>query len=127
MASAWGLSWGMSWGNSWGLLSPTPSPDTKHGGDDAFHHLKHTGWNKEAWKKKHLRENAIEATIRATYEKILGISPSPKVIEEIRKESITEKITIDVEKEFEFINWLHAQIEKEIEDEEEELLLMIGF
>jgi hypothetical protein len=108
----------------------------KHGGDDAFHHLKHTGWNKKDWQKNHLKEAAIESTIEATYKKILGLEPAPDVIAEIKKEFSTEIQSIDYKQERIFIDWLSKEIagiktrmqeHEQDQDDEDAILLLLGY
>jgi len=114
------------------LTDSITQTSTKHGGDDAFHHPnKHTGWNKQAWKKKSLREDAIESTIEATYKKILGIEPAPEIIAEIKREARAEIQNIDYTQERKFIDWLSAEIqsirniEQDIEDDDEDAIMLL--
>ncbi len=104
---------------------------TKAGGDDAFHPYKHIGWNKEVWKKKQLRDNAINATIEETYKQIMGIAPEPVVVSEIKKEAQEEIKRIDYTQERKFIEWLTAEIanirniQQEFENDDEEAILLL--
>ena len=104
---------------------------TKHGGDDAFHPHKHTGWNKKNWQKKQLRDDAIESTIEETYQKIMGIAPAPEVISEIKREARTEIKSVDYTQEQKFIAWLSneiAQIKQyqlDIEDDDEDAMMLL--
>ena len=110
------------------------------GGDDGWHdHRKHQGWNKKAWKRAQERENAITATIEATYQRMMGIAPNPVVVAEIRKAAPPSLAKPDYSQYFEFVAWLDGQIalaerfraeakaaEDAELDDEEALLLLIG-
>jgi hypothetical protein len=104
---------------------------TKLGGDDAFHHNKHTGWNKKTWQKKQLREDAIESTIEATYQQLMGFVPAPAVVAEIKREAKAEIHRIDYTQERKFIDWLSAEIQSirdiqsDIEDDDEEAMMLL--
>lgn len=104
---------------------------TKNGGDDAFHHYKHTGWNKQAWQKKQLRDNAINATIEETYKQIIGVEPDPIIVAEIKQEAREEIKRIDYTQERKFIEWLTAEIanirnlQQEYENDDEEAILLL--
>lgn len=105
----------------------------RNGGDDAFHHpLKHTGWNKKEWQRKHKREEALEQTILATYQKITGEEPAPIVVQEV----VREAIAIQPQPErFDYSSvseWLAMQeiivariIEKRRQDDEDESILLL--
>jgi len=104
---------------------------SKNGGDDAFHHCKHTGWNKQAWQKKQLRDNAINATIEETYKQIIGVEPDPIIVAEIKQEAREEIKRIDYTQERRFIEWLTAEIanirnlQQEYENDDEEAILLL--
>ena len=111
------------------------SATDKVGGDDAFHQ----GWDKEAWKKKQKREDALAETIEATYRKIMGIEPDPVVVEAIAEE-VHQESPVEAKKPATFdysgvAEWLQAQeaivaqivakrLEDELDDEEALLLLL---
>lgn len=98
--------------------SVAASADEKIGGDDAFHH----GWDREAWKRRKSREDAIVRTIEETYQRLMGIAPAPAVVAKVRAE--TPKELRDYTKELEFTQWLSDQIAAELDDEEAILLLI---
>ena len=112
------------------LVDVLAQPPTKHGGDDAFHH---TGWNKEDWKRKQLREDAIEGTIEATYQRLMGIAPAPSIVAEIKREARAEIQRIDYTQERKFIEWLSSEIasikaiQQDLDnDDEEAIMLLLG-
>lgn len=130
MADVWGGSWGASWGSSWTTVAPAPV-DGARGGDDAFHHR---GWDKEAWAKKKAREDALEATIVATYRQVMGESPEPEVIE-----AVAAEVAVAPEQ-YAFANysgiaeWLQAQqsiiesiIARRQEEDDEDALILFTF
>jgi len=130
MADAWGGSWGASWGSSWTTVAPAPV-ESARGGDDAFHHR---GWDKEAWAKKQVRDDALEATIVSTYRQVMGISPEPEVLQEVVRQVETAP------EQFAFINysgiaeWLQAQesiiqsiIARHQEQDDEDALILLTF
>jgi hypothetical protein len=100
----------------------------KVGGDDALH----SGWNKDAWEKRQLRDNAIQATIEETYKRIMGIAPEPVIVAEIKQEAKQEIGRIDYTQERIFIDWLSKEIASiktriQEEDEEDAILLLLGY
>jgi hypothetical protein len=101
---------------------------TRRGGDDAF---RNPGWSKQAWKKKSQREEAIEDTIEATYQRIMGIVPAPAVVAEIKREAKVEIPRIDYTQETKFIEWLSAEIadikaiQQELDDDDEEAMMLL--
>ena len=99
----------------------------RRGGDDA-----HFGWDKKAWQKKQKREAAVEATIRETYNRIMGIEPEPEVVEEVRKEALQESPKPATTDYSGVTEWLQAQqaivaqiLAKRAEEDDEETLLML--
>lgn len=126
----WGMSWGGSWSTSWGQYEVE---EGKLGGDDAFHPRKHKGWDKKAWQKKQQQEDAVEETIRATYNRMLGIEPEPEVVEEVKQEALQEApepATTDYSGVAEWLA-MQEQIVAQIlarmaeEDDEEAILLLL--
>ena len=106
---------------------------TKVGGDDAFH----KGWNKKAWKKKQVQEAALEATIQATYNRIMGIEPDAEEVKEIAAE-VAEKAPVEAIKPATVdysgvVEWLATQekivaqilAQRQEEDDEEALLMLL--
>ena len=130
MASVWGASWGSSWGNAWGPIQ-TAEP-VQSGGDDAYHH---TGWNKRAWQKKQKREEALEDTIRAAYQRLTGAEPAPDVIEEVAQAAKQEAPITEPSVFVDYSGvsaWLQAQerivseiIARRQEEDDEEALIML--
>lgn len=103
------------------------------GGDDAFHPLKHTGWDKKAWKKKQNQDLVLTETIEFAYKQIHGLLPEPEVVEEIREEVRKELPQIQFADTHGLENWIaeaQSVINRIIEyqamiDEEETILMLL--
>ncbi len=46
---------------------PVVAPTHPTGGDDAYHGVKHPGWNKKQWKKKNQEKLALSELVRKLY------------------------------------------------------------
>lgn len=101
---------------------------TKAGGDD------YPGWNRAAWKKKKSREDAIDATIEATYRKVMGLEPDPVVVAEVKQKISSAEVKeitkpYGWEQEARFLAWVQEQIlavqKRQQEDDDEEALLLL--
>ena len=92
----------------------------KHGGDDS----QHTGWNKAAWQKRHEAEEELESTIKATYERILGIAPTPEAVAivetTVRAAAVSAAPAVDYSGYAEWIAAQQAVIAQIIADQQDE-------
>lgn len=110
----------------------------KKGGDDAWHYRseENKGWDKKKWLEKKAREDELEKTIQAQLNKLMGIEePTEELIQEVAKQAIAEqpKVIQVPYQNFDGLNeWLELQstivnaiIQRRIEDDEEDVLLLL--